>query len=489
MKKNYKYMFLLPMMLIFSSCSDFLDLRPISNSSVAGFYQTQNDFTNAIVGAYSSLRSSGTYNFDMAIFGDLRSDNTEMGSTASDRFHYNDLSLFQINSDNKIPSQIWNSHYLGISRTNEILGRINGLSDAPQSFKDGIEGEARFLRALFFFNLVRVFGDVPLIPEPLKTIDEAYEIGRTPQVEVYALIIDDLTSASSKLPVKATQQGRATKGASQALLGKVYLTVGEYDKARTAFQSVIQSGEYSLEDEFEDLWKVENKNNSEIIFAVQFVRASSGGTGSRYFEYFTPYLYPYIGYYTTNGGYSVPTENLVESFETGDIRKSASLQESYIDPEGNLVTGLQGRFQTKYTHLPVQGQGSNDNWPILRYADVYLSYAEALNEISFVPNGEAFEYVNSIRRRAGLADVSAGNTDSNMSVDSQAEFRDLILRERRSEFAFEGHRWFDLVRTGKVIEAIKQSKGIDINENYMVLPIPQEQIDINPEKIKQNPGY
>lgn len=487
--KNYGFTILLFLVFILPSCSDFLDLKPISSSSVAGFYNNQNDFTNAIIGAYSSLRAAGTYNFDMAVLGDLRSDNTEMGTTASDRFNYNDMALFQMNVDNKISPQIWNSHYIGISRVNEIIDRIGGLTDAPDAFKNLIEGEARFLRGLFFFNLVRVFGDVPLIPKSLKTIDEAYEIGRSPASEVYNLIIEDLNIAASLLPSTASQHGRASKGAALSLLGKVHLTTHEFDKARSALQNVIQANEYHLLEDFHDLWQVGNKNNDEIIFSVQFERASSGGTGSRFFELFTPYLYPYIGYYTTAGGYNIPTENLVESFEAGDIRKDGSLQESYLDADGNLVVGLQGRFQTKYTHMPVQGQGSSDNWPILRYADVILSYAEALNELNFVPNGEAFEYVNSIRQRAGLPEVSVGHSDLNLSVDSQEEFRDLILKERRSEFAFEGHRWFDLVRTGKAIEVIRKNKGIDITPNQLVLPIPQEQIDINPENIKQNPGY
>jgi len=478
--KSYKVKIVIFSFLLLAGCSDFLDLKPISNSSIAGFYNSQNDFENAIIGAYSSLRAGGTFNDDVQLVGDLRSDNTEMGTTASDRFNYNDMARFQMNVDNKISPSIWDGNYKGITRVNEILERIDGLKEAPESFRDLIEGEARFLRAVFYFNLVRVFGDVPLVSQVLKTIEEGYEIGRTDRKEVYDLIVDDLEIASAKLPLKPVQTGRATSGAAKSLLGKVYLTIHENEKAASVLREVIQSNEYSLLSDYEDLWKVDNKNNNEIIFAVQFERASSNGTGSRFLERYSPYLYPHLGYYSTAGGYNIPTENLIEAFEPDDLRKDASINESYIDPDGNEVTGLQGRFQNKFTDVPIQGQGSNDNFPVIRYADVLLSYAEALNEIGFESGGEAFDYLNLIRSRAGLPDLS---------VNSKEEFREAVLHERRVEFAFEGHRWFDLIRMGKAIEIIKENKGIDINENKFVLPIPQEQIDINPEKIKQNPGY
>lgn len=478
--KSYKVKIVIFSFLLLAGCSDFLDLKPISNSSIAGFYNSQNDFENAIIGAYSSLRAGGTFNDDVQLVGDLRSDNTEMGTTASDRFNYNDMARFQMNVDNKISPSIWDGNYKGITRVNEILERIDGLKEAPESFRDLIEGEARFLRAVFYFNLVRVFGDIPLVSQVLKTIEEGYEIGRTDRKEVYDLIVDDLEIASAKLPLKPVQTGRATSGAAKSLLGKVYLTIHENEKAASVLREVIQSNEYSLLSDYEDLWKVDNKNNNEIIFAVQFERASSNGTGSRFLERYSPYLYPHLGYYSTAGGYNIPTENLIEAFEPDDLRKDASVNESYIDADGKEITGLQGRFQNKFTDVPIQSQGSNDNFPVIRYADVLLSYAEALNEIGFESGGEAFNYLNLIRSRAGLPDLS---------VNSKEEFREAVLHERRVEFAFEGHRWFDLIRMGKAIEIIKENKGIDINENKFVLPIPQEQIDINPEKIKQNPGY
>lgn len=478
--KSYKFIITVFSFLLLGGCSDFLDLKPISNSSVAGFYNNQNDFENAIIGAYSSLRAGGTFNDDVQLVGDLRSDNTEMGTTASDRFNYYDMARFQMNVDNKISPSIWDGNYKGITRVNEILERIDNLQEAPESFKNLIEGEARFLRAVFYFNLVRVFGDVPLVSRVLKTIEEGYEIGRTDSKEVYDLIIDDLKIASDKLPLKAAQTGRAASGAAKSLLGKVYLTTHENEKAIPVLREVIESGEYSLLPDFEDLWDVDNKNNKEIIFSIQFERASSNGTGSRFLERYSPYLYPYLGYYSTAGGYNIPTENLIEAFEPNDLRKEASVNESYVDEDGKEITGLQGRFQNKFTDVPIQGQGSNDNFPIIRYADVLLSYAEALNEMGFESDGEAVHYLNQIRERAGLPELS---------VNSKEEFREAILHERRVEFAFEGHRWFDLIRMGKAVEIIKENKGININEDKFVLPIPQEQIDINPEKIKQNPGY
>ncbi|MBN8857337.1 MAG: RagB/SusD family nutrient uptake outer membrane protein [Sphingobacteriales bacterium] len=466
----------------------FIDLTPISNSNIEGFYKSEGDFTNAIVGAYATLRSGGVYSDNVQLVGDLRSDNTEMGTTAASRFDYYNMSLFRLSTDNAITESIWNNHYVGVVRVNQILDRIDKL-DADESFKGRIKGEAKFLRALFYFNLVRIFGDVPLVTKVLNTIEESYATGRTPKSEIYKQIVDDLKDASQHLPVSVTkEEGRATKGAALSLLGKVYLTIPDFQNAKAVLEEVINMNQYQLLPDYTSLWKVANKNSKESIFEVQFKREASGGTGSSFCERYTPYLYPYLSYYSTSGGFNIPTEDLIAAYEPNDLRRNASLKESYIAPDGTLVTGLQGRFCIKYYDIPVSGQGSNDNWPVIRYADVLLMYAESLNEISFVPNGPAFVYLNMIRSRAGLPEKSTNNPDTDLSIDTQDQFRKAVWQERRVELAFEGHRWFDLVRTGQAVTVLSSMKGIDIKDYQLVLPIPQSQVDINPE-IKQNPGY
>lgn len=473
------------------SCSkNFLDLNPVSNLNASGFYNNQEDFTNAMYGAYSILRRQGVYNDNIQLVGELRSDNTEMGTTAGggNRDAYDNMSKFRLSVNNAISDEIWNQNYLGIASVNRILDNIGNL-DAPVEFKQRIKGEAEFLRALFYFNLVRVFGDVPLITGTLNNIKEAYEMGREEKSKVYDKIIEDLRDASETLPLQVSAEaGRATSGAALALLGKVYLTVHSYGDAKTTLERVINLQQYQLLPNYGDLWEVANKNNKESIFDVQFARSSTSGAGANFLERYSPYLYPYLSYYSTAGGFNIPTEDLINAYEPNDLRKNASLRESYIGQGGNEVTGLLGRFCYKFHDVPVQGQGSNDNWPVIRYADVILMYAEVLNELGFEPGGPAFTNLNMIRNRAGLENKSYGNANAALAINNQEEFRDAILQERRVELAFEGHRWYDLVRTGKAISVLSPKKGVEIKDYQLVLPVPLSQIDINPE-IKQNPGY
>jgi len=485
--KTYTYILF---SILFAGCSDdFLNLAPISNSNVENFYQSEADFENAIYGAYSTLTRSGLYHDYMQLVGDLRSDNSEMGTTASTRFPFFELSEFRDQVSNPINENIWNDHYLGILRVNELLERIEEF-EASVAFKERIIGEARFLRGLFYFNLVRVFGDVPLVTSSINSIAEAYSFGRTEKAMVYDQIVFDLEYAAGVLPVQVEgEEGRATWGASKALLGKVYLTMQQFEEAADALSEVINSGEYELLSSFEDLWLPGSENHSESIFDVQFQANAGTSTGSYYGQRYTPYQYPHLPYFTTAGGYNIPTTDLIDSFEEGDLRKEFSIQEFYIDLNGDTVSNLEGRFNKKFIDPPIQGQGADENWPVIRYADVLLMYAEVLNERGFQADGPAFDYMNEIRSRAGLPDKTSGNSDPSLSVDSQEEFRLAIEQERRSELAFEGHRWFDLVRTGRAVEVLDPKVAAGVEDYQIYLPIPQTQIDINPDMIKQNTGY
>jgi hypothetical protein len=483
-----KILFLSIIILVLGGCKKFLDLAPISSANVGNFYKTQNDFENALIGAYSTLKKTGVYKDNIQLVGDLRSDNTEMGTTASDRFYYFQLSEFSDEVTNPIVESIWNDHYNGINDVNKILDNINNL-DASSPARVRIEGESKFLRGLFYFNLVRVFGDVPLITNSLTSIEDSYSKGRETTTEVYKQITADLNDAKAALPDVASQSGRATKEAAAALLGKVYLTLHDYNNSKSQLEEVVNSKQYQLLNNYGDLWKVANKNSRESVFAVQFKRGAGTSTGSNFSERYTPYLYPYLPYYSTAGGYNIPTEDIINAYETGDLRKGASLKEYYVNPQGDTIKGLAGRYCSKFLDMPTQSQGSDDNWPVIRYADVLLMYAEVLNEISFVSNGPAFDYLNMIRKRAGLPDKTAGNPDPNLSIDSQNAFRLAIEQERRVELAFEGHRWFDLLRTGRAITVLQPKVSVNIQDYMLLLPIPQTQIDINPSKIKQNPGY
>lgn len=483
----------LPLLLVVAGgCSeDFIDLSPVSNQNVESFFTNQDDLDNALTGAYASLQLDGLYGNSMPILGELRSDNAEMGSTAGSRSSYYALSQFNTQATFSLYDDTWDDHYVGISRVNLILSRIDDIDDLEDSYRERVTGECRFLRALFYFNLVRVFGDVPLVIKELTTIEEAYSYGRTSTDEVYAQIIEDFAYAQDVLPttVDSDEVGRATSGAAAALLGKVYLTTQDYQSARDQLKEVIESGSYSLLSDYADLWDVSNENHLESIFDVQWEASSTYSTGSEYSEHFFPYGFSGFSFSTTSGGFNVPTEDLVAAYEDGDLRKDISLQESWMNGDDE-ITGLEGRYCTKYADYPeTSSTGANDNWPVIRYADVLLMYAEALNEIGYQAGGEAFTYLNAVRNRAGLEDKTAANSDASLSVDSQADFRLAVEQERRVELAIEGHRWFDLVRTDRAIEVMSEQVSGGISDYQLLYPIPQTQIDVNPDKITQNPGY
>ncbi|KAA2243358.1 RagB/SusD family nutrient uptake outer membrane protein [Chitinophaga agrisoli] len=489
---NRKFLSLLCIGLIIQGCSkNFIELNPISNANEGNFYKTQDDFLNAIYGAYATLKTSGQYDDNMQLVGDLRSDNTEMGTTASTRFSYYDLTQFNVQPTSPIVESIWNDNYVGIRDVNMILDRIvdAGIS---ADVKTQITGEAQFLRGLFYFNLVRVFGKVPLVTKSLKTIEEAYSFGRADVADVadvYKQIVTDLTVAEAVLPLQVTgQEGRATKGAAGALLGKVYLTMHNYAGAKDILNKVISSGQYDLLPDYKDLWDAKKKNSKESVFAVQFLASISTSTGANFTERYFPYQYPLFSFSTTGGGYNIPTEDLIAAYESGDLRKAASLRESYTNANGQPVTGLQGRFEYKFHDESIKSGGSNDNWPVLRYADVLLMYAEALNELSFEADGMALSLLNRIRQRAGLPEKTATNANPALRIASQADFRLAMEQERRVEFAFEGQRWFDLVRTDRAIAVLGPKVQGGLMPAQLVLPVPLSQIDVNPAKIDQNPG-
>jgi hypothetical protein len=491
MKKSLIYIAAV-FVIAFTSCSKgFLEKAPISNANSANFYKTEADFKLAVNGAYASLTASGIFHDNVQLIGELRSDNATMGSTASSRVYYIDMSEFREQSASPISQSAWNDHYGAIARCNIITSRINGVPMSEDA-KNRILAETRFLRGLYYFNLVRIFGDVPLVLQEITTTQTAYQMGRTATSEVYKSIEEDLLFAADHLPdnYATADKGRATSGAARGLLGKVYLTEKKYNEAVTALQTVINSGKYQLLGTFGNLWNTANKNSLESLFEVQFRKTAEANVGSSYSARYTPYLSgaALLGFESSSGGYNTPTEQMLTLYGSTDKRKEFSVAASYTATNGQQVTGLTGRHTRKFLGKPTNGQGAEDNWPVLRYADVLLMYAEALNEVSFQGSGAAFEAINAVRSRAGLGNLSSTTNDAALLVSNQAEFRLAVERERRWELAFEGHRWFDLVRTGRAMTVL-QAAGKNIKPHQLLLPIPQEQIDINPGVIKQNEGY
>lgn len=477
-----KYTFLcLAALLSVTSCKDgFLDLAPVSQTNGVNFYRNADDMLNAVNAAYAALQFNGLYNQSMYAVGEVLSDNTEILDQQSG-IEITQLDAFTTLSNNSILNAMWNNHYRGILACNTVIDRIVHVT-MNETLKARYTGEAKFLRALMYFNMVRTFGDTPLVLKETADVASGYAYGRTPAIEVYAQIEKDLLEAAAVLPSSYTGNslGRATIGAAKGLLAKVYLTQKKWPEAAAKAGEVIESGTYGLLDNYADVFKISNKNHKESLFEVQYKKGGYG-LGSPFNNNFAPWL---SGVIVTKvgpgGGQNQPTADISKSYETVDKRKDASFAAGYTAANGNFVSV---RYITKYLDpTPFAAYDADNNWPVLRYADVLLMRAEALNEIGYVAGGEAFELLNKIRKRAGLAEKTS------TQLAGQADFRLALEQERRLELAFENHRWFDLVRTGRAMEVLT-AKGVKIQPHQLLLPVPQSQIDINPEKIKQNQSY
>jgi len=486
MKKTiFKYFIsLLITLSVISSCSeDFLNQLPETTRVTASTYKTASDFNTAIIGAYSTFKHNGLYgicNASSALLnlGEVTSDNCDYGfPRGTSVVNVFELEDFNFSLSNTNFSNAWTGHYIGISRVNTIINRINGATIDP-ALKTRYEAEAKFLRAYFYFNLVRLFGDIQLVTNEFTDPSQGYDIPRTAATKVYELIISDLTFAEANLPasIVTADAGRASKWAAKALLGKVFLTQKDYTNAALKLNEVIASGQFNVTSNTYDA--VFNSTtsfaaNKDMILAVQY-KTGSIGQGSAIVNACVPFNVSAasIGVSGTTGdGFLRPTADMEASYESGDLRKTASIAKSVPNSASTE------RYVVKYKQTGIVANESDVDFPVLRYADVLLMYAEALTEQG-KPDA-AIPYINQIRTRAGLPSKSATLT--------QADTRLLIESERRAEFAFEGQRWFDLVRTGRYLP-VMTSKGFATKEFHKLFPIPQRETDLNPT-LGQNEGY
>jgi starch-binding outer membrane protein, SusD/RagB family len=481
--KNFHIVMLVMATVVVSSCGDnFIDLQPISSATSSLYYKTADDFRTALNGTYAALQKGGITT-NSYVFGDIASDNS-LPAPSGSITDQDEFDRFYLRTTNPFINGRWNDSYQAIARCNAILDRINSIS-MDENLRSRYILEAKFLRALIYFNLVRTYGDVPLVLKEITNPDDGYAYGRNPASEVYAQIEADLTEAES-LPLSYTgiDIGRATKGAAKALLGKVYMTQRKFPEAVAKLKEVIDLNVYAILPSYADVFKVSNKNHKESIFDVQF-KSGLIGEGNPWPNSFAPTNSGNAVIQFGGDGNNVPTDDLANAYEANDVRKGISMATSYVAANGSLITVS---FVKKYTDVPAAKNDNGNNIPVIRYADVVLLYAEALNEVSYQADGEAFDYLNVIRQRASIP------VRTSADLPDQASFRLAIEQERRVELAFEGHRWFDLVRTNRAIEVMNSKKVLfsivpTLTEDNLVFPIPQSQILINSEKIKQNHGY
>ncbi|WPU97526.1 RagB/SusD family nutrient uptake outer membrane protein [Mucilaginibacter sp. cycad4] len=476
MKKNI-YLFIFLGMAVLNSCKkDYLSLQPTGTQNGINFFKTKAQFIQATNGAYAPLQ--GMYNGSFWAMAEMRSDNTSYEYDPYDRSGTGkeEIDEFRELNNNDIVESYFNACYIGIGRCNVILERLPAAK-LDAGVADTIAGQASFLRAFNYFNIVRMFGDAPLVLTEAQSVGDAFKVAtKSPVANIYTQIIADAQTAIAKLPVKYTagaDKGRVTKGTAETLLAEVYMTQKKFDLAIPLLRTIIASGVYSLNADYADNFDIHKENGPESIFEIQYIEGPNG-LGSDFVDTFIPWDYydtDITGHEINNGaqnGWNIPTQDLVNAYEEGDKRKDASLTDFTSDEYG-----IDLPFIKKYQSIgAVQGITGN-NFPVYRYADVYLMLAECLNEQGFAGGGDAFKYLNLVRQRAGLEPKSMGNANSDLNVTSQEGFRAAVAHERQVEFAFENHRWFDLLRTGKAAEVMKAhaaSERAYKNDSWQISP-------------------
>lgn len=490
------------------ACEKKLNQIPISQASAANFFRNTADFEIAVNGIYQSLLS-GEYGINQFDMSEVRSDNIYSPGTTGVRDWLPINNFSSTLATNPYISGLWQNDFNAILRANSVLDRLDASVVPDNATKDRMEGEAKFFRAFYYFDLVRFVGKVPIF-DHVATPTEALSIARSPVADVYNLIIADLQAAISKLPVTYpnAQKGKLTKYAAEGILALVYLTrsginygiegpglgTNDYAAALTLLNDIISSNRYSLQPTYAAVFSYTNENNPEILFDIQAINDGTTansllGTQLPTAMYEGPYGNKFIGF---AGGVDVdgpknPSQNLINSFEPADVRDNISILPSYVDLNGNTQNSPQFIKFLDLTKKPLVRFNWPVNYPILRYADILLMKAEAiLRGGSGGTQAEVDALVKLIRDRAGLT----GTVLTNVTLDQ-------LLLERRHEFMAEGKRWHDLVRTGKVLTAMTAFDASDdvankmnpIIPNYIIYPFPFNQLSISPGLYIQNPGY
>ncbi len=478
--KNYKkHIFAgLSLVLSLTACDDFLNIDSPTTLRQDVFFRKQSDFTLAVNGLYNGLRG---YYGQFYLYSDIPSDNSESNGYNNSA---NEMDLMTWLPSTVHFQNLWLSTYSIIARSNAVIANLQDFQMSAD-LKNQYLGEAAFIRALMYFNAVQFFGDIPTVTQEVKSEGEAYSYPREKVADVYGLIQEDLLLAISLLPTSYEPKdlGRVTKGASQVLLGKVYVTSRQYEKAAAVLQEVVDSDQYELLADYASVFDVNNRLNKEMVFSVYYLGGEGYGEGSNFSIAFAPFG---SGAQITSGGNPAGansgTHDLFLAFDENDLRRNTSIA---LFPSADSLY-----YTRKYLDKPIASNEGKNSWPVLRYSDALLLLAEALNE-----NGQtnlSLGYLNKVRDRAGLPAFE--------SLFQTENLRNAILQERRLELCFEGHRWFDLVRTGRMVETMKayQEKyknargylvaNYDVQEHRNLFPIPFRELSLNPG-LGQNDGY
>lgn len=497
--RNILLIFMVSM--LFSACEDQLSIAPKSNLELGNFFATPEDFDLALAGAYDPIavhqgdRGFGTYFRGLLMMGRAGTDEMYVNQGFWDATG-KEVGNYTYSAFSRIPNAVWEQQYVGIARCNIVISKLLETDvPMPEATKNRILGEANFLRGFYYFQLARYYGGVPLITESTN-LNEFRNI-RSSLAETYERIISDFKAAEEHLPVSNTP-GRATKYAAKSLLAKAYLQMaGEplndpnaAALSATYAKDVIDNGPYDLEPVYSDIFELENEHGAEYIFSAEYI--STDNEGGQVATWDGP---PGIWENTITYSICQAMPELYLSYAEGDVRRDHNVVDYIVtDAAGTTQPTDDGYYYAfKWRHDPnpeTRGYAtewqSPFNFPITRFADVLLIYAEAQVRADGTPNADAYAAINRVRNRANLTDLSGL---------SGPDFLQAVLDERKWELAFEGHRWTDLVRYGQLVEAVRNSAegnpiaADNIREHHVLFPLPAREIQVSNGDLEQNPGY
>lgn len=490
---------LLAVVSLLGACEKKLDQLPISSATTEQFFTTENDFIQASNTVYNSLR---TYPDRQLNLSETRSDNLYAVSDGGVRDWEGINSFHRTIASNPYVIEAWSTNYNGIFRANLLISQLhlNGGVISDAALRSRLEGEAKFLRALYYFDLIRWYGKVPLI-DTVVSPQQALEIGRNPVSEVYDLVISDLQFAIDNLPetYPASEKGRATKNAARGILALVHMTrsgptydiegpglgVDEWSQALTLIEEIIGSSKYAFLAKYEDIFDFDNENNAEVLFDVQYQSLFNPVLGATFPWLLVPDDWFRSQGKSVQGGLTIRpiSKDLLNAYAANDVRKAFSIQNGYVY---NNVAETRSFF-VKYVDIS-KVPANRIDWPInfivLRYTDILMMKAECILHGAPGSQADVDAIVNQVRNRAGLGPVS------NVTLPQ-------LMEERRKEFAAEGSRWHDLVRSGLVTTVMPawitaedvQHQMQPFNKNYILYPVPQSELDVKPGLYAQNQGY
>lgn len=475
-------------LLLGTSCKKFLEEDPKNVVSIGNYYKTEQDAISAVNSIYSYLNSynagstAGVYHSTFWVAAGLASDEMQNNQLGAPQF--DQLGTFTYGPQNAALHEIWIMHYKTIMLANVAIAKIP-LIDMNVPLRNRLIGEAQFLRALMYFNMVRMFGKIPLM---LKEDEPLYPTVATVEA-IYEQIHRDLDAAEGALPASydpGNGRGRATNGAALALHAKVFLTQKNFAKAAEKAKAVIDTHRYELWEDFASAFKLANRGGKEAIFSVGFGDANGAIIFWEVGQFLVRLLPRELSEegVVNSQGWQIPTQQLYNSFDPDDRRRAVTFLTEIHKQDGTTQT-IRPYIQKYWDRVAEpKGNETSQDFPVIRYSDVLLMYAEAANEID--QPQVAHQYINMVRKRARFDGSVYRNTLPDYAGLSKADFRTAVLKERRFELTAEGHRWFDLARTGTLETLVPQAKpGVTPAARNYLYPVPQAERDLN-KNLPQN---